>query len=162
MSRRERLETALSVIVLVFVLLIVGLFFGSSWLAKNVYSYEVITEETIEEAYQHPTGEKINTFVCYTTTYGECYHAESCGYLWSSSHQTTVYDAELRGYSSCSRCSPTEKTVIEITETRYRDVKLERVEEKHPTLELFIIGFFPLLAVFLILFISIKRKLKEA
>lgn len=54
---------------------------------------------------------EIDTYVCYTTDYGECYHARGCGYLKSSAHITTVYHAQANGYRSCSRCSPTERTV---------------------------------------------------
>ena len=42
---------------------------------------------------------------CYTTDTGKCYHSANCGYLWHSSHKTTVYKAERRGYVSCSQCS---------------------------------------------------------
>jgi len=43
--------------------------------------------------------------ICYTTNYGECYHAAGCGYLWNSSHKTSVYQAKRRGFEPCSRCS---------------------------------------------------------
>lgn len=162
MIKRERLETVQSFVILLFVFLIIGLSFGSVWLAKNVYSYEVKTEEIVLEKYNYPTGEKINTFVCYTTTYGDCYHAEDCRYLWNSSHKTDVYTAQRQGFIACSMCSPTEKKTIEITETRYREVTKEKIEEKHPTALLFILGLIPLLAVFIPLLIFIKRKLKEA
>jgi hypothetical protein len=43
--------------------------------------------------------------VCYTTTYGDCYHASYCGSLYASSHKTTVFDARRNGYRDCSKCS---------------------------------------------------------
>lgn len=43
--------------------------------------------------------------VCYTTTYGDCYHASYCSSLYASSHKTTVFDAKRNGYIDCSRCS---------------------------------------------------------
>lgn len=42
--------------------------------------------------------------ICYTTRYGECYHAVDCGYLHSSSYKTNVYNAKKNGYRDCSRC----------------------------------------------------------
>lgn len=41
---------------------------------------------------------------CYTTRTGECYHADYCGYLHSSSYKTNVYKAQKNGYRDCSRC----------------------------------------------------------
>ena len=43
--------------------------------------------------------------ICYTTTYGDCYHASYCGSLYASSHKTTVFDAKRSGYKDCSKCS---------------------------------------------------------
>ena len=48
---------------------------------------------------------EIETYICYTTNTGECYHAEYCQYLYRSSHRTTVYKAS-REYRPCSKCDP--------------------------------------------------------
>ena len=50
--------------------------------------------------------EKRDTYICYTTKTGECYHAYYCSYLKYSSHQTTVYQAERKKYRRCSSCNP--------------------------------------------------------
>lgn len=48
---------------------------------------------------------QVDTYICYTTETGECYHAETCRYLWNSAKETTVYEA-LGEYRSCSYCNP--------------------------------------------------------
>ena len=53
--------------------------------------------------------DKVDTYICYTTDTGECYHAKYCQYLRESAHETNVYKAKKRGYRSCSRCSPNEE-----------------------------------------------------
>lgn len=47
-----------------------------------------------------------NTYVCYITRTGECYHAPSCRYADTSNDEmkTTVYEAKANGYRSCSFC----------------------------------------------------------
>lgn len=50
-------------------------------------------------------SEEVDTYICYTTDTGECYHAAYCQYLSRSQHKTTVYQA-TRSYRSCSRCNP--------------------------------------------------------
>lgn len=42
--------------------------------------------------------------ICYTTETGHKYHKESCGSLWNSKYQTTMYDAIKNGYIACDRC----------------------------------------------------------
>ena len=44
-----------------------------------------------------------NTYVCYITPTGECYHAKSCRYA-NKDMQTTVREAEAQGYRACSIC----------------------------------------------------------
>lgn len=80
--------------------LVVILLCSLSWLAEDVYA----------QPYQ------ISTYVCYTTQYGDCYHADYCGSLWNSSYKTTVYHAQQQGYRFCSRCSPYEQTTITLEE----------------------------------------------
>lgn len=46
-----------------------------------------------------------DTYICYTTRTGECYHDDSCWYL-KSAYETTVYEASQKGYRQCSRCNP--------------------------------------------------------
>ena len=48
---------------------------------------------------------KRDTYICYTTRTGECYHDDSCWYL-KSAYETTVYEASQKGYRPCSRCNP--------------------------------------------------------
>ena len=115
------------------------LVFSSSWLAKHVFSYEVKESYVSQEAYDHIVG-TVDTYVCYTTDYGEKYHAAGCGSLWNSSHKTTVYHAQKRGYDPCAKCTPTERTVADIVETRYRDVEQTRTVTKTPTLRVFFVG----------------------
>ena len=62
---------------------------------------------------------EIDTYICYTTNTGECYHAATCQYLRQSRHETTVYQAK-RNYRSCSRCNPcVERYEITITDRNY-------------------------------------------
>ena len=64
-------------------------------------------------------SKEVDTYVCYTTDTGECYHSATCQYIRQSRHETTVYEAE-RGYRSCSRCNPcTEKYETTITVRNY-------------------------------------------
>ena len=62
-------------------------------------------------------SEKKETYICYTTKTGECYHAYYCSYLKYSSYPTTVYQAEKKKYRACSKCNPFQerfKTTITI------------------------------------------------
>ena len=64
---------------------------------------------------------KVDTFICYTTKTGECYHAPYCSYLRNSSYQTTVYEAS-DNYRKCSSCNPFQdrfKTTITVTKRNY-------------------------------------------
>lgn len=85
---------------LVTIVLSVILLMSLSWLAEDVFSNQ----------YQ------VSTYICYTTTYGECYHADYCGSLWNSAHPTTVYKAQNSGYQPCSKCDPYEPTTEMVTE----------------------------------------------
>ena len=63
----------------------------------------------------------VDTYICYTTKTGECYHAAYCQYLRNSSYKTTVYEAKKK-YRKCSRCSPIlekYKTTIIVKERNY-------------------------------------------
>ena len=51
---------------------------------------------------------EVNTYICYTTDYGECYHAEYCQYLYNSANKTTVYQAD-KNFRDCSKCNPIQK-----------------------------------------------------
>ena len=42
--------------------------------------------------------------ICYVTNTGDCYHTIDCGYLHSSSNETTIGSARARGYRKCSKC----------------------------------------------------------
>lgn len=118
---------------------IVLLFFASSWMAESWFNYQVTSVKTEEVPYEYVV-EKVRTYIAYTTTYGECYHAESCGYLHSSKHKTTVYEAEQNGYRKCSRCTPKKGTTFEITETRYKTVQHDVTETVDTTWTVFFSG----------------------
>ena len=47
-----------------------------------------------------------DTYICYTTRTGECYHDDSCHYIRYTAYETTVYEATQKGYSPCSQCNP--------------------------------------------------------
>lgn len=62
--------------------------------------------------------DEIETYTCYVTNTGECYHAEGCYYL-KSYNETTVYEAKGK-YRACSRCNPIkEKYKTTIIERNY-------------------------------------------
>lgn len=42
--------------------------------------------------------------IVYVTKTGKTYHREGCGYLNKSSIPLTLYEAESKGYTPCSRC----------------------------------------------------------
>jgi hypothetical protein len=48
---------------------------------------------------------KRDTYICYTTKTGECFHAATCQYVSKTAYETTVYEA-CKEYSPCSRCNP--------------------------------------------------------
>ena len=138
-TERKILEKKLTIIQAIVVALCFLWVFASSWLGEGVFAYEVTKTKTVKESYEYVTG-TVSTYVCYTTRYGDCYHAGYCGYLWNSSYKTTVYQAEKQGYDPCSKCTPTERTVLELTETRYRDVEKTETITKEPSLTVWIIG----------------------
>lgn len=129
--KTERIDFTISIIGFISVILCLVVLMGSSWLAENVFSYEIPERKTKRVAYQ-VAGEPIQTFVCYTTNYGECYHASGCGSLWNSSHKTTVYEATRSGYIPCSKCEPTERTELATTKTLYRDEEYTVWVKKYP------------------------------
>ena len=156
----DRLETRLGVIRLIAVSLCIIMVFSSSWLAKNVFAREIKETYTVEEPYEYVTG-TISTYVCYTTTYGEKYHAKGCGSLWNSSHKTTVYQAEKRGYDPCSKCTPTEKTTLELKETRYREVERTKTVTKEPKILVWLIGSCSIVLIYYVSTIGLKKRIKE-
>ena len=117
----DSLETAVFWTRLVSIALCVILLFSLSWLAEEVFSHQVRQEYIVQEPYEYVSG-TISTYVCYTTDYGSCYHADYCGYLWKSSHKTTVFQAEKNGYLPCSKCNPYESTTLTLTNYGYKDV----------------------------------------
>lgn len=157
-KRIDKLETYLSIAGLVGVLLAVAVYFASCWLAVNLFYYEITEEKTTKEPYQHITG-YVDTYICYTTTYGECYHASGCGSLWNSSYKTTVYEARQEGYYSCSKCEPNQKTSLALTETRYKDVTRRERITKYPKLELCVIGWLLLLVLYIPLNIVLNKEI---
>ena len=130
-QRIDKTETAIAWTKIVLYILIFFMIFFSIYMAEKWFAYDVIEEKTRQEAYEYPTG-TVSTYICYTTTYGDHYHAKDCGSLWNSAYKTTVYQAEKRGYKNCSKCEPWEKTTLTLTETRYKDVKYEVSKKKIP------------------------------
>ena len=126
-------------------------------LGGSVFAYEVEETKIVEEPYEYVTG-TVSTYVCFTTTYGEKYHARSCGSLWNSSHETTVYQAEQEGYSPCSLCTPYEETTLVLTETRYREVEWTETVTKEPKLLVWVIGTSAIILVYKIVYVIVKRK----
>jgi hypothetical protein len=47
---------------------------------------------------------KRDTYICYTTKTGECFHSATCNYL-NTAYETTVYEAS-RKYKPCNYCNP--------------------------------------------------------
>lgn len=47
---------------------------------------------------------KRNTYICYTTKTGECFHSATCIYL-NTAYETTVYEASQK-YKACKYCNP--------------------------------------------------------
>ena len=47
---------------------------------------------------------KRDTYICYTTKTGECFHSATCKYL-NTAYETTVYEASRR-YRVCNYCNP--------------------------------------------------------
>ena len=90
-----------------------------------LFPYE-IKKRTLE--YYDAKGAPISTYVCYTTEYGDCYHAKYCGYLWNSSYKTTVYEARENGYFKCSKCTPNVATTYypTVTKSRYKTQKIDK------------------------------------
>lgn len=128
-------------------------------LAK-LFSYEVTEDVTESEEYQYLVG-TFQTYVCYITEYGNCYHAKECGYLWNSSYKTTVYEAKEAGYQSCSKCTPTLKTTLALTETRYRDVAKTKIVVKEPVFLVWLCGTGCLIAVYFVLTIKPRKQRAE-
>lgn len=158
-KKKDKLEVTLSAVGLIALLLAVAVYFASSWLAVNIFFYDVTEDITKQEPYQYTTG-YIDTYICYTTTYGECYHARGCGSLWSSSYKTTVYEARQEGYRSCSKCEPNQETRLAITETRWRDVTTTERIRKYPKKELCIIGWLLLVVLYTLVYILINTNIK--
>lgn len=47
---------------------------------------------------------KRDTYICYTTKTGECFHSATCSYL-NTAYETTVYEASQK-YKACKFCNP--------------------------------------------------------
>ena len=157
----KKIDNIQIIVNVLFAVLLAAVFLSSGWLAKNVFNYEEIKEYNKIETYTEPTGEIIETFVCYTTLYGECYHSSECGSLWNSSFKTTVYEAVNDGYKPCSKCEPTEKTKYIVTEKKHNVIKCVERIEKHPIIEVFVCGSSSLLALYILTTIIINKKRKD-
>jgi hypothetical protein len=46
-----------------------------------------------------------DTYICYITKTGECFHEVSCRYISKSAYETTVYEA-CHDYKPCWNCNP--------------------------------------------------------
>lgn len=61
---------------------------------------------------------KRDTYICYTTKTGECFHSATCQYL-NTAYETTVYEASKK-YKVCKYCNPcVEQYATTITERNY-------------------------------------------
>lgn len=61
---------------------------------------------------------KRDTYICYTTKTGECFHSATCSYL-NTAYETTVYKASQK-YKVCKYCNPcVEQYKTTITERNY-------------------------------------------
>lgn len=156
-KRPHKFITIKIIIHSIFISLLCVFVLSSGWLATNVFNYEITDSYYRIERTTEPTGETIETFVCYTTTYGECYHAQGCSYLWNSSNKTTVYEAEKLGFRACSKCLPEETTIYEVIETHQNVVKVSEQKEIQPTTEVLCIGVSSLLALYITSIILLKR-----
>ena len=144
--------------VLCFVLFVLAI--TSSWMAENWFSYQKTFWDEKEVPYEYVV-DRVDTYVAYTTTYGECYHAKSCGYLHSS-YKTTVYQAKNDGYRGCSRCTPREKITLEITETRYKTERCLVTETIEPAGRVFFISAGVAYAIYFCTTRPLKKKLEDA
>ena len=62
---------------------------------------------------------KRDTYICYTTKTGECFHSAICQYASKTAYETTVYEA-CRKYKPCSQCNPcVEQYKTTITDRNY-------------------------------------------
>jgi hypothetical protein len=60
-----------------------------------------------------------DTYICYTTKTGECFHSAVCQYISKSAYETTVYEASKK-YRPCNHCNPCVKNYeTTITERNY-------------------------------------------
>ena len=159
-QKREELEWRLMIIRLITIALCILLLISSSWLAKTVFSYEVEHTKMVEEPYEYVV-DRVQTYVCYTTTYGSKYHAAGCSYLWNSAHETTVYQAKNRGYGACSKCTPREQTVYEITEIRYQQVEQIETVTEEPTMAVRVIGLTSIVLIYYISTIWLRKRIRE-
>lgn len=61
---------------------------------------------------------KRDTYICYTTKTGDCFHSATCNYL-NTAYETTVYQASGK-YKACKYCNPcVEQYKTTITEKNY-------------------------------------------
>ena len=160
-AKQNRRKTWLSIINIATVIFVLLLIFGSSWMAKNWFAYEKTTQRNVKEPYTHVIN--LETYVCYITRTGECYHEDGCSYL-KSKIETTVYRAKMRGYRACSRCDPPdagERTAKYAYETRYREVTKTEVEIVEPEAAVFYGGCGILLALYLAITIPLKNSIKK-
>ena len=156
----ESLETRLSAIGFIAISLCVIMVFVSPWLGANVFAYEIEETKTIEEPYKCVV-ETVSTYVCYTTEYGDRYHARGCGYLWNSSYKTTVYQAKKDGYGACSQCTPTEKTTLELKETRYREVEQTETITKKSTVWIWLISTGVIVLIYYMSTAELKKRIHD-
>lgn len=102
---------------------ITGIFLGLVFMIVSIIVCSQFLFVKVETTYEkNYITKEIDTYVCYVSQYGECYHRKTCHYIRYSYNvkETTIYAAEkagLRRCSDCSRFSPTTITVQETIET---------------------------------------------
>ncbi len=92
------------------------------------------TTEEVTTYEKQTVIETINTYRCYVTATGVCYHSRTCQYIRNDdveSYETTVYEAEQDGLRPCSKCKigVSHKTEIEVEKV----VSVPKTEEQTKT-----------------------------
>ena len=107
------------------------------WILFSVFLIRCFFTREVVYYKEYTETSRIKTYVCYVTATGECYHSLNCQYLKNSAYKTTVYEAKLDGYLSCSKCTPRQSITIRVEELKEKPVLKTEVNYVAPI----IIGF---------------------
>ena len=111
------------------------------------------TEEVVQYK-EYVEVRRVETYICYVTATGVCYHSSDCQYLKNSAYKTTVYEATMEGYLSCSKCTPRQSTTIRVEELMEKPVLKTEVHYVAPI----IISFVFSVAFYLLLVHKSRKK----